>query len=228
MSGQLAELVATHGFLIVPVLVGIESMGIPAPGETALVTAAIFAGTTHRLNIALVIALAAAGAIVGDNIGYALGRRYGYGLMMRYRYFLHLDAGRIKLGQYLFARHGGKVVFFGRFVALLRALAAVLAGVNGMHWRRFLFFNAAGGIIWALAYGSAGYVFGRTLEEVRGRTASITIALAVLAFAAGLWWVRRHEAALVIEAERANPGPLSLEAGRGSRASRASKSEAAG
>ena len=121
-----------HGFLIVPVLVGIESMGIPAPGETALVTAAIFAGTTHRLNIALVIALAAAGAIVGDNIGYALGRRYGYGLMMRYRYFLHLDAGRIKLGQYLFARHGGKVVFFGRFVALLRALAAVLAGVNGM------------------------------------------------------------------------------------------------
>jgi membrane protein DedA with SNARE-associated domain len=111
LSNQLADLISTHGYWIVAVVVALESMGIPAPGETALVTAAIFAGTTQRLNIAWVIVAAAIGAIA------------------------RIDARRIKLGQYLFARRGGKVVFFGRFIAVLPAVAAVLAGTNGMHWR---------------------------------------------------------------------------------------------
>ena len=149
MSKQLADLISAHGYWIVAIIVAVESMGIPAPGETALVTAAIFAGTTHRLDIVWVILAAAVGAIVGDNIGYMLGRRFGYSLLLRYGKLVRIDEKRIKLGQYLFRRHGGKVVFFGRFIALLRAAAAVLAGTNCMDWRRFLFFNASGGVLWA-------------------------------------------------------------------------------
>ena len=112
------------------VVVALESMGVPVPGETTLVSAAIFAGTTHRLNIWLVIAAAALGAIAGDSVGYAIGRTLGHRFLINHGALLRMDARRIKLGQYLFKRHGGKVVFFGRFVALLRALAALLAGIR--------------------------------------------------------------------------------------------------
>lgn len=208
MSSQLVNLISTHGYWIVAAVVALESMGIPAPGETALVTAAIFAGTTHRLNIAFVIMAAAIGAIVGDNIGYLLGRRFGYTLLLRYRGVVGIDERRIKLGQFLFARHGGKVVFFGRFVAVLRALAALLAGINCMDWRRFLLFNASGGILWAAGYGFAAYVFGERIERVRGVVALMGLLIAAAACAGGIWWMRRHEAALQAEAERALPGPL--------------------
>jgi membrane protein DedA with SNARE-associated domain len=99
-------------------------------------------------------------------------------------------------------------VFFGRFVAVLRALAAVLAGVNCMDWRRFLFFNASGGVLWAAAYGLAAYFFGERLARLHGTVAFIGRALAAAACPAGFWWMRRHEAALLAEAERALPGPL--------------------
>jgi membrane protein DedA with SNARE-associated domain len=209
LSEQIATLISAHGYWIVVAAVALESMGIPVPGETALVTAAIFAGTTHRLNIAFVIVAAAIGAIAGDNIGYLLGRQFGYTLLRRYGRVARIDASRIKLGQYVFARHGAKVVFFGRFVAVLRTLAAVLAGINCMNWRRFLFFNASGGVVWAAGYGSAAYVFGERLERVRGPVAVIGLVLAAGACAGGVWWMRRHEAALQTEAERALPGPLS-------------------
>src|SRR5689334_19326894 len=123
-------------------------MGLPVPGETTLVTAAIYAATTGRLNIWLVIAAAATGAIVGDSVGFWIGRAFGHRLLLKYGSLLRLTPRRIKLGQYLFQRHGGKVVFFGRFLALLRALAALMAGINYMDWRRFLLFNVTGGIAW--------------------------------------------------------------------------------
>ena len=193
---------------MVAVVVALESMGIPAPGETALVTAAVFAGTTQRLNITWVIVAAAIGAIVGDNVGYVIGRRFGYSMLRQYGHLARIDVRRIKLGQYLFARHGGKVVFFGRFIALLRAVAAVLAGTNCMHWRRFLLFNASGGVLWAVAYGMAAYLFGERLQRMHGTVAFVGLALAGTACAAAFWWLRRHEAALVAKAERALPGPL--------------------
>jgi len=208
VSSQLASLISPHGYWIVAAVVGLESMGIPAPGETALVTAAILAGTTHRLNIALVIVAAAIGAIVGDNIGYLLGRRFGYGLLLRYGHLVRIHAGRIRLGQFLFARHGGKVVFFGRFVAVLRALAALLAGINRMDWRRFIFFNASGGILWASGYGVAAYVVGERLERLRGPVAIAGVAAAATLCAGGIWWMRGHEATLQAKADRALPGPL--------------------
>jgi membrane protein DedA with SNARE-associated domain len=208
ISARVAALIATHGYWVVAAIVALESVGIPAPGETALVTAAIYAGTTHRLAIVPVIIAAAIGAIVGDNLGYMVGRRYGYRLLLRYGPFLRMNPARIKLGQFLFARHGGKVVFFGRFVAVLRALAALLAGINWMPWKPFLLFNAAGGVAWATAFGVGGYVFGEQIQAVKGSVAVVGLGLAIAGAIGFTWFVRRHEAALEAEAERALPGPL--------------------
>jgi membrane protein DedA with SNARE-associated domain len=208
MSETLANLVASHGYWVVATVVALESMGIPMPGETMLVTAAIYAGTTHRLNIGLVIAAAAIGAIVGDNVGYWIGREFGYRLLLRYGPLLRISTPRIKLGQYLFYRHGGKLVFFGRFIALLRALAALLAGTNRMPWWRFLFFNATGGIVWAVAYGMAAYAAGEYFVRLKGQVAFTGLVLAVAAAVVAFGFVRRHEAALESKAEKALPGPL--------------------
>src|SRR5262245_19415352 len=121
---SLSDPIARQGYWIVAAAVGLESMGLPVPGETVLVTAAAYAGATHRLSVVVVIVAAAIGAIVGDNVGYLIGRRFGYPLLVRYGYLVRMNTSRIKLGQFLFLRHGKRVVFFGRFVAVLRALAA--------------------------------------------------------------------------------------------------------
>src|SRR6478752_7908735 len=142
------QLLATYGYWAVLVVVMMESAGIPVPGETILVSAAIYAGTTHKMQIEWVIAAAACGAIMGDNIGFWVGREFGRHVVERFGSHVGLDKKRLKLGQYLFDRHGGKIVFFGRFVAFLRAFAAVLAGANRMHWSYFLIMNALGGICW--------------------------------------------------------------------------------
>ncbi|MBN9564421.1 MAG: VTT domain-containing protein [Alphaproteobacteria bacterium] len=183
-------------------------MGLPLPGETMLITAAIYAGATHQLGIVLVVLAAAFGAILGDNAGFWVGRRLGFLLLRRYGHFVGIDEQRLKLGRYLFARHGGKVVFFGRFTALLRALAALLAGANGMQWRRFLLSNLAGGVLWAMFYGGGGYLLGGAIQRI---AAPVGIGLAVLAAAAmvaGALFLRHHEGQLAARAERAFPGPL--------------------
>ena len=134
----LQNLVSTHGYWMIALIVGLESMGIPLPGETMLVLAAIYAAADPTLNIWLVVAAAGVGSILGDNLGYWIGKRYAYALLVRYGRHIGMSAPRIKLGQYLFREYGGMVVFLGRFVALLRILAAFLAGVNHMPWRNFL------------------------------------------------------------------------------------------
>src|SRR6476659_2194126 len=115
--GELQQLVSTHGYWVVGLIVGLESLGLPLPGETILVLAAIYAATEPSFDIWVVIAVAAFGAIIGDNAGYWLGSRYGYALLLRYGERIGMFERRIKLGQYLFLRHGAKVVFLGRFVA---------------------------------------------------------------------------------------------------------------
>jgi len=188
--------------------VALESTGIPVPGEATLVAAAIYAATTHDLNIWLVIAAAACGAILGDNIGMWLGREVGYRLLVRYGPRIGLSERRIKLGQYLFRRHGGKVVFFGRFVAVLRVLAAFLAGANRMPWPRFFVFNAAGGIVWATLYGLSAYYLGAAVQHVARPVGIAVGAVAILAVIGSMIFLRRHEQQLEDEAERAMPGPL--------------------
>jgi len=192
----------------VALIVALESTGVSVPGETGLITAAVFAGTTHRLNIWFVLLAAVVGAIAGSSIGYVIGRTLGHRFLIKYGATLHMNERRIKLGQYLFQRHGGKVVFFGRFVAILRALASILAGVNYMDPRRFLFFNTAGAIVWSLVFGLAAYSLGHELERLRRPAAIALTAVAVLAVAGGFWFIRRHEAALEAEAEKALPGPV--------------------
>src|SRR5262245_7726021 len=165
---HLHQLIETYGYWAVGAVVGMESMGVPAPGETVLILGAVYASMHHDVNIWGVIAAAATGAIVGDNAGYWIGRTFGYPLLLRYGRYIGLSDARIKLGQYLFLRHGGKVVFFGRFIAVVRVLAAFLAGVNRMDWREFLVANAAGGILWAAIYGLGAYSLGTAIFHARG------------------------------------------------------------
>ena len=208
VTEALTHLIAVHGYWVVGAVVAVESMGIPAPGETVLVTAAIYAGTTHGLQIGIVVAAAAAGAIAGDNAGFLIGRRFGPALLLRHGHLLRLNTRRLKLGLYLFNRHGGKVVFFGRFIAVLRTLAAPLAGLTGMGWERFLFFNAAGGLVWAAVYGFAAYAFGEHVRRLTGPAALLALVVGVAILVGVLRFVRHHENELADEAERALPGPF--------------------
>ena len=209
-TSTLTHLLASYGYLAVLLCVAIESTGIPFPGETILLLAAIAAGTTHQLSIAWVIVTAALGAILGDNLGFWLGREGGYRLLRRYGRYIRLDERRLKLGQYLFLKQGGKVVFFGRFVAVLRAWVAFLAGTNRMRWPRFLLFNAAGGIVWATFYGLGGYFLGDNIHRLVGPLGIVLLVLAVLFITAGIVIVRRNEQRLEDEAERALPSSLGV------------------
>eukprot|EP01037_Dinobryon_pediforme_P015481 gene15481-15625_t len=140
----LHELLASYGPWAVMVVVMLESMGVPLPGETMVVSAALYAGATGRVSIYWIVLAASSGAIVGDNLGYWIGRELGLPLLVKYGPRVNLTEGRLRLGQYLFRRFGGSIVFFGRFVALLRTFAALLAGANHFSWERFLVFNALG------------------------------------------------------------------------------------
>src|SRR5437867_2352036 len=153
MHETIAQLVASYGYVVLFLIVGLESFGIPLPGETALVSAAAFAAT-GRLNIIGVIAAAAAGAIFGDNAGYWLGRKGGLALLHRHGRRFGLDETKIARAHRFFERHGAKTVFLGRFIALLRSWAAVLAGVACMPYRTFTIYNALGGVIWATIFGT--------------------------------------------------------------------------
>jgi membrane protein DedA with SNARE-associated domain len=201
-------LIAQHAYLAVFCIVALESSGIPLPGETALVLAAMFAGATGLIDIKIVIVLAAAGAIIGDNFGFLAGRRFGLPLLLNHGAKLGLTDDRIKLGQYLFDHHGAKIVFFGRFIALLRIFAAFLAGVNRYGWGQFLFYNASGGIVWALVFGLGGFAFGDAFERVAGPLGKIMLVCAVIGIAVGWWLLHTQEKKLIARAVKAYPGPL--------------------
>ncbi|MGI8903644.1 MAG: DedA family protein [Solirubrobacteraceae bacterium] len=204
---EIDHLLASWGYPAVFVFVAVESLGVPFPGETALIAAATYAGSTHRLSIAGVIVAGALGAIVGDNIGFGLGHWGGWRLIKRYGKYVRLTERRVKLGQYVFLRHGGKVVFFGRFVTGLRTWAAFLAGTTHMPWRRFLIFNAGGGIVWVLVIGLGYFYLGHAL--VTASTAvGIALGLGAIAWIVGsVLYLRRHEQRLQREADLALPGP---------------------
>jgi membrane protein DedA with SNARE-associated domain len=199
---------ASYGYLVVFLLVMIESIGVPVPGETALIAAALYAGSTGNLQIQWVIVVAVGGAIMGDNIGFAIGRYGGAKVLLRYGHKIRLNEERLKIGIWLFRRHGGKVVFWGRFVAILRAFAAILAGTNQMGWPRFLVFNTAGGIVWATLFGVAYYVFGSALEKL-STPIDIVLGVAGTVILVGfLAWSKRKEAELQSKADREIEGSV--------------------
>ena len=203
------HLVETYGYLAVFVLVAVESLGVPLPGETALIAAAAYAGThPHRLSIGLIFAVGAAAAILGDTTGYWIGDKGGYRLLYRYGRYVRLDESKIKVAHYLFDRRGGAVVFFGRFVSVLRTYAAFLAGTTRMRYRRFLFFNASGGVVWAAAYAFLAYYAGSFLSKASAPFEIGFASLAVVFIVIGFLVARRHMSTLVERAEAAYPGPL--------------------
>jgi len=201
--------VVTYGYLAVALFVAAESIGVPAPGETVLIVAAIYAGHTHHLSPWIIFLTAAAAAIVGDNIGYWVGDKVGYRLVRRYGARLRIDQSKLKIGRYLFDRHGGKVVFFGRFISVLRTYAAFLAGSNRMDWRKFVAYNAAGGIVWAAVYTLLAYVVGDAFRKSSGTINVMLAAAAVVAIVTGILVLRRQASKLAARAELAYPGTLS-------------------
>ncbi len=196
------ELVATYGYIAVFVVILLESAGVPLPGETILVAASIFAGSHSTLDIRLIIQTAAAGAILGDNIGYWVGRTVGRRLLLKYGDWIGLDQRKLDLGEYLFLLHGGKIVFVARFVALLRVFAAVLAGANRFPPWRFLLFNVLGGCTWALTFGMAGYWLGHSFQRLEGTVGWLLPAAAITALFFSWRYYKRHEARLIHQAER--------------------------
>lgn len=205
IPATLVTLIETYGYWLVGGMIALESMGLPLPGETTLIAASLYAGNTQRLDILLVLLAGAAGAIIGDNIGFWIGREGGLRLLERYGMRIGLGPARLRLGRYLFRLHGGKVVFFGRFVAVLRALAGLLAGANRMDWRLFSAFNAAGGIIWVGLYGGGAYLLGDRITHVVGPIGFTALATAAVAAVLGFWALRRREAVWQAQADAAFP-----------------------
>jgi len=212
MLAAVQHLIASYGYFGVALVIGLESMGIPLPGETALISAALYAGTTHNMNIAGVIGAAVTGAVIGDNFGYLVGRYFGLPVLLRFGPKVGVTEPKLKLGRYLFAHYGLSVVFFGRFVAVLRTLAAFLAGINQMHWLPFFLANLSGAIVWAGSFGTAAYLLGRQIHRIAGPFGIATLIVAAIAVIAGVILIRRHEKNLEAKAEAEFPGPITADA----------------
>ena len=181
-----------YGLAFLFLIISLESAGVWVPGETALVAAGVLASRGH-FSIATVVGLAALGAILGDNVGYWIGRIYGRKLFVRFR---RLEAV-LPRAERFFRRHGGKAVFFARFVAGLRVTGAWMAGISHMHWWRFLVWNALGGVVWATGVGLVAYYLGRATADLVSQYGLIgggaAVGLAVATFLGIHFWRRRME-----------------------------------
>jgi membrane protein DedA with SNARE-associated domain len=174
------------------VLLTLESFGLPVPGETVLIACSVLA-SQGSLPIAWVIVVAVAAAIIGDNLGYWAARKGGRPLLERHRLTRTYAERYIPRGEAFFAKHGGKAVFIGRFVAVLRVTSAWIAGLSHMHWWRFLGWNAAGGIVWATGVALVSYYLGDAAASALGRYGLYAAGGAVVITALGLLVVRRLE-----------------------------------
>ena len=181
------------GYAGLALVVGLESLGLPLPGEGLLIMAAIYAGSTHNLNPYLVGASAAFGSIVGQMLGYGIGFGVGYRLLRRYGARIGLTSRRLALGRLLFRRHGTKVIIIARFVIVLRVIAALLAGANRMPLRRFIVANVVGSIAWAAFYSIGASMLGTQMKHASGPIGIAVGVVALLVFGLGSWIMHRHE-----------------------------------
>ncbi|MBV1837908.1 DedA family protein [Acetobacter estunensis] len=181
-------------------LVLMESMGIPVPAETCIITASLYCLKTHHLAIEGVALAAIAGAIIGDNFGYLIGRHFGLPLLEKYGARVGLTSERLILGQYLFRHHGSAIVFLGRFVSVVRVFVAILAGACDMRWERFMLFNAMGGTVWAGGWALGTYLLGRKISQVSGPTGiAIGVLTAVCLIGTGMF-LKKNEKRLTQQA----------------------------
>ncbi len=192
--GPLAAILGVSNSLgyLLPAIIGLESMGIPSPGETALVAAAVLA-SQGKLEIWLVILIGVTSAIIGDNIGYLLGRRYGRGVFTAPGPFMHHRVRAIRVGDKFFDRHGPKAVFVGRWIALVRFATAWLAGINRMQFKLFFFWNALGGISWGITYGLVGYFGGEAAANVLAEAGIVGLVLLLVGPGAVYVIIKRRE-----------------------------------
>jgi membrane protein DedA with SNARE-associated domain len=193
MPGWLLDLFARYGYAVVFGGVFLENTGLPVPGETALLAGAALAHY-GRLSLFWVIVTAIAGATLGDNLGFLIGRHGGRRVADRHGWRIGLTPGRLAEFDRFFHRHGPKTVFAARFITGLRVVGAVLAGGSGMAWPTFLFYNASGAVVWCTAVAFAGYSLAyswETLERWIGRTGLVALALVVAIGAIGLMRSRR-------------------------------------
>jgi membrane protein DedA with SNARE-associated domain len=189
--GAIISISSSLGYLL-PAIIGLESLGVPSPGETALVLAAVLA-SQGKLQIWLVILIGVVSAIVGDNIGYLLGRRFGREVLEHPGPLYHRRLEVIAAGDRFFAKHGPKAVFLARWIALVRFAAAWLAGINEMPFRQFFFYNALGGVTWGVTFGLVGYFAGSAAADVITKFGIYAaVALAVLAVG-GYVFYKSHE-----------------------------------
>ena len=176
------------GYLL-PAIIGLESMGVPSPGETALVLAAVLA-SQGKLQIWLVIVIGVASAIIGDNLGYLLGRRFGREVLISKGPLHHHRERAVQAGDRFFERHGPKAVFVARWIALVRFAAAWLAGINKMRFREFFFWNALGGITWGVTFGLVGYFGGKAAANVLAQVGIAGAVILVLLVLGGPTYLR--------------------------------------
>jgi undecaprenyl-diphosphatase len=187
----LIRLPAHLGYVVLFALVGAESGGVPVPGESALIAAGVLANH-GQLHVGVVIAVAAVAAIVGDNIGYLIGRSRGRRLLERPGFMERYRRSILHKGDPFFEKHGPRAVFLGRWILGLRVGAAWLAGINRMPWPTFLFWNALGGIAWATSVGLLAFYLGPTAEQIFKDLGVIAVAVAALAAAAYVAWRHTH------------------------------------
>jgi membrane protein DedA with SNARE-associated domain len=172
-------------------LVLIEDFGVPVPGETVLILAAVYAGT-GRLNIVLVSLLGFCGAVLGDNIGFAIGHFGGRRLAQRYGRFIFLTPERLDKATRFFDRHGGRIIVVARFVEGLRQANGIIAGTTGMHWARFLVFNAIGAALWVAVWTSVGYFSGSHIDTIYHDATRYSTYLAIALGALALAYIARR------------------------------------
>lgn len=201
-----APLLEHYGYLAVAGLVLLEDFGVPVPGESTLIVAAVYAGT-GRLNVVAVAVVAFVAAVIGDNIGFVIGKLGGRELVLRWGRYVFLTPPRLAKAEEFFARHGGQVVVVARFIEGLRQTNGILAGISGMRWRRFLVFNALGAALWVALWTGVGYAAGNNINTIYPEVVQyeiyFLIALAVVVVVLGarrLWKWRRERAAATVAA----------------------------
>jgi membrane protein DedA with SNARE-associated domain len=197
----LAEFVATYGIWLVAAFIALETIGAPLPAEAALMAAAFFAARTHDLDIWHLIAVGSLAAILGNAAGYWIGSRFGYRLLVRYGHRVGLTEGRIKIGQWLFLRYGGRFVFIARFLPFLRNMAAILAGTNAMPQPAFHLASGTAAIAWVMLYSLATYSLGAAFADLATPAAVVLGTAAILVILAVPTLVLRYEQRLLARAE---------------------------
>jgi membrane protein DedA with SNARE-associated domain len=195
------HLLHLYGYPLIIGMIALECAGLLVPGETVLLAASLFASHGH-LNIFLVVASACLGAVIGNLAGYGLGRLLGHTLLAHYGGRVGLTRPRLAVGRYLYALHGGKMVFFGRFGVILRSFSPVLAGANDMPARPFFWWTVAGGIAWPSIHGFGAYLLGNAAKRVSGPASFAFGITAVVAIALVIWFARRNEHHLTAAALR--------------------------